>query len=34
MDKQTRDIPWLKLEVFAKTGDIEKVINAGINASD
>ena len=33
MDTQTGDFPWLKLGVFAKTGDIEKAIRAGVNAS-
>jgi hypothetical protein len=33
MDTQTGDFPWLKLGVFAKTGDIEKAINAGVKAS-
>ncbi|MBW2640945.1 MAG: hypothetical protein JRE10_12540 [Deltaproteobacteria bacterium] len=33
MDKKTGDFPWLKLGVFAKTGDIEKAINAGVNES-
>jgi len=33
MDKKTGDFPWLKLGVFAKTGDIEKAIKVSVNES-
>ena len=33
VDKKSGDFLWLKLGVFAKTGDIEKAIKTGVNES-
>ena len=33
MDKETGEFLWLKLGVFAKTGNVDKAIQAGADAS-